>query len=364
MSMMVNPYAFSVGAGVSADPYFENVILLLGFNGSDGSTSFVDESRYANSVTANGDAQIDTAQSKFGGASLLLDGTGDYLSLADQALWDLGSGDFTVELWARPVAVGGSFIGQDGGGGTGWSLAWETQSLRLNTYAPSQLQVYETSNTWTGPTGQWYHIAADRSGSAWRVYRDGNMVASATSSGTIANASAALVIGSGFGGLFNGWIEEVRLTKGVARYASNGGFTPPTSAYPRGGSVSFSVSPTISTDTGFYAEGDTATVSFTHNGLSTTYQWTRDGSPIGGATAASYTYVSGDVGHTVNCTVTASSGANNTSQSAIGSTIGTPAYATHTRVPAGDMDSGSDSRLTAGDMQSGTDLRITTERIA
>jgi hypothetical protein len=45
-------------------------------------------------------------------------------------------------------------------------------------------------------------------------------------------------------------------------------------------------------------------------------------------------------------------------------TIATPTFNTHTRVPAGDMQSGSDSRLTAGDMQSGTDLRISRERTA
>lgn len=130
--------------------------------------------------------------------------------------------------------------------------------------------------------------------------------------------------------------------------------TPPT----------FSVGPTITTDTGFYAEGDTATVSFTHNGSSTTYQWTRNGSPISGATSASYTYVSGDVGAAVGCTVTAINGWGNTAQASTATTIGTPTYATHSRVPAGDMNSGSDSRLTAGDMQSGTDTRITTERTA
>ncbi|MEV5021427.1 hypothetical protein MRBLMA1_001250 [Sphingobium sp. LMA1-1-1.1] len=126
----------------------------------------------------------------------------------------------------------------------------------------------------------------------------------------------------------------------------------------------FSASPTITTDTGFFAEGDTATVSYTHNSPSTSIQWTRDGVAISGATSASYTYVSGDVGHVVACTVTAINGSLSASASASGTTIGTPSYTTHTRVPAGDMDSGSDSRLTAGDMQSGSDLRISTERTA
>lgn len=232
VSSMVGAMPATVGGGGGTDPYFSNVILLMGFDGADASTAFTDESSYGHSVTANGNAQIDTAQSKFGGSSLLLDGSGDYLSLADQALWDLGSADFTVECWVRPNAVSGRFLRQDGGysAAAGWVLMWESNSLRFNTYATSQLQVYETVGSWTGPTGQWYHLAADRSGSTWRAYRDGVMVAKATRSGAIAGSNQPLIIG---GPDCNGWMEEVRITKGVARYASDGGFTPPTAAFPR-----------------------------------------------------------------------------------------------------------------------------------
>lgn len=128
----------------------------------------------------------------------------------------------------------------------------------------------------------------------------------------------------------------------------------------------FSVSPTVSTDTGFFGTGDVATVSYTHNGASTTIAWLRDGVAIGGATSASYTYVSGDVGHTVAAQVTAIAldPTLTTVATSSGNSIVTPTFGTDTRVPAGDMNSGSDSRLTAGDMQSGTDLRVTTTRTA
>ncbi|MCB4860800.1 hypothetical protein K7W03_14490 [Sphingobium sp. PNB] len=126
----------------------------------------------------------------------------------------------------------------------------------------------------------------------------------------------------------------------------------------------FITDPAISTDSGFFAQGDTATVNFSHRGASTTYQWTRDGAPISGATSASYTYQAGDVGHVVTCTVTATTGSVSVSATAPGTTIGTPAYIEYSRLPAGDMQSGSDVRLPAGDMQSGSDVRVFRERTA
>ena len=85
--------------GPPVDAYFSDVVLLLHMGGTDGSTTFTDEKGHT--VTANGDAQIDTAQSKFGGASALFDGSGDYLSVADSADFEFGSSDFTIDGWVR-----------------------------------------------------------------------------------------------------------------------------------------------------------------------------------------------------------------------------------------------------------------------
>jgi len=232
MSMMVSPYAFAA-AGGGPDPYFSNVILLMGFNGADGSTSFVDESSYGRTVSAFGNAQIDTAQSKFGVSSLLLDGSGDYLTLPDSNDWDFGSGDWTVELFVRLNTTGNmAFLGQ-ANAATGWQFMRESNTLRFNAYAGGQYQAYETGGTWTGPTGQWFHIAADRSGNTWRVYRDGVRVFSGTRSNAISNSTDVMKIGRGFSSDFNGWMDEIRITKGVARYATDSGFTPPSAAFPR-----------------------------------------------------------------------------------------------------------------------------------
>lgn len=85
-----------------------NVSLLLHSEGSDASTTFTDSSQYSHSLTANGDAQIDTAQFKFGSASGLFDGTGDYLTMSSHSSIEFDS-DFTFETWVRFNALPGTF---------------------------------------------------------------------------------------------------------------------------------------------------------------------------------------------------------------------------------------------------------------
>ena len=73
-------------------------------DGTDGSTTFTDAIG-THTVTAVGNAQIDTAQYKFGGASGLFDGTGDYLTIPDHADFNFGAGDFTIDFWVRFNAI-------------------------------------------------------------------------------------------------------------------------------------------------------------------------------------------------------------------------------------------------------------------
>ena len=88
--------------GPTNDPYWANVVLLLHMDGTDGSTTFTDSSSYARAMTAAGNAQIDTAEFKFGTASGLFDGTGDSVQTPNGADFQF-LGDFTVEAWVRPT---------------------------------------------------------------------------------------------------------------------------------------------------------------------------------------------------------------------------------------------------------------------
>ena len=191
-------------------------------------------------VTAYGNAQIDTGQSKFGGASGLFDGAGDYLSSADSDDWNFGTGSFTVDFWVRfnalPAAGNYQMIFQQYAGDN------SRQQFRLVNTAGAYTWQYEVcdAGSWTitqnfatsVAVNTWYHVALVRSGNSWYVFQDGSQCGSTGSdSSSVPDVAGSLYIGS-YGGLvtfFNGWLDEFRISKGIARWTSS--FTPPTSAH-------------------------------------------------------------------------------------------------------------------------------------
>ncbi len=227
------------GGRASVPATFQYVSALLHMDGTDASTTFTDHSSLGATFTANGDAQIDTAQSKYGGASGLFDGTGDYLSAAHHASYDVTTGDFCVEAWVRV----------NGGLGAQMILASKTTNagaapfyLLITTGSKFEFNGYQTDGstlayaligTTTVTTGQWYHVAGVRDGNTFRLYVDGVQEASSSSSSALWTASQALVIG-GFDNSyrFNGWLDDFRLVKGLPVYSGGTTFTPPTSAHP------------------------------------------------------------------------------------------------------------------------------------
>ena len=233
MSMMVNHLTgFGVG---DSDPYWSSVVLLLKCDGADASTTFTDRSKSQHSITANGNAQVSTAQSKFGGASLLLDGTGDFLSAATNTNWAFGTGDFTVECWIRKTANGpdgyDNVISTADGAGSGTGGWWiEMSTSRGLDVHFSTATVMTATNTGWATDGTWHHVAMARSGTALAFYIDGTSVATATNSSDI--AQTVLRIGQENIYEYAGYIDEIRITKGVARYTAN--FTAPTAAFPVG----------------------------------------------------------------------------------------------------------------------------------
>ncbi len=91
-------------------------------DGTNGSTAFMDSGNNGKTVTAYGNAQVSTAQSKFGGASAYFDGNGDYLSTPDSDDFYLGNNDFTLEAWVYKNNTGSvNIVSQDqDGGNTFW----------------------------------------------------------------------------------------------------------------------------------------------------------------------------------------------------------------------------------------------------
>ena len=115
----------SVAVDPNTDPNIASVSLLLSGNGINGSTSIIDSSPSPKTVTAFGNAQISTAQSKFGGASIAFDGVSDYLTVASSAGLTFGTGDFTIELWLYVISYTNAitwFVGTYTGQAPCWSL--------------------------------------------------------------------------------------------------------------------------------------------------------------------------------------------------------------------------------------------------
>ena len=230
------------------DAHFPKVEALLPFNGTNGATSTTDLSDRGHTVTFANTAQISTAQSKFGGSSLLLDGDSDYVDLP-RATNQLVSEDFTIEFWFRinsgagseTVGLFGSYY--TGGGGKGMlmqSSATYNQVFFQWMYGSGSgtdwAYLNQTQGTRTALSNNtWYHVAVTRSGNTWRLFLNGTQEDSVTQSGELTDSGSTTRLGSygpsdSASHRLNGYIEDFRITRGVARYTSN--FTAPTSAHP------------------------------------------------------------------------------------------------------------------------------------
>ena len=212
----------SSGSGLDAE-----TVLLLHMNGANGSASFTDSSDKQHSVTASGNAQTGTAQSKFGGSSVSLDGAGDYLTLSSNPDWDFGMGDFTIDFWVRfnTAGAGQCFIDRNetsifsiriGGDG---NLKFEIMGAAVVNYA------------WSPATNTWYHIAAVRSGTQAMLFINGNLTGSGANSSNISGNGDVVIGALALSKVhnLNGWIDELRGSKGVARWTAN--FTLPAEEY-------------------------------------------------------------------------------------------------------------------------------------
>ena len=215
---------YALAAEPGTDPYLSSVSLLLHMDGSNGSTVFTDSSANSITVTGYGNAQISTAQSRFGASSAYFDGSGDYLSTASSlAPLQMGTGDFTVEAFIRPTASVAGYRGLIG-----------LQSTDIDTlYILAGALVWYNSGTGAGAIAvdTWYHVAASRQGTNLRVFLDGVLVNTSTNSNNM--TFGRLRVGSNganTGEFFQGWMDELRVTKGVARYIAN--FAPPTAPFP------------------------------------------------------------------------------------------------------------------------------------
>lgn len=206
---------------------------LLHFEGSDTSTTFTDECGLT--WTAAGNAQIDTAQFKFGSSSLLLDGSGDYIYTSDTT-YNMGDGlPWMQEGWFRFNAFAASTaLFAEGSQHT--ALIYHNGSAStLAFYISSNGSSWNIANGATGSksswtTGQWYHIRWGWDGTTYFCYVDGVLDWSTANSSPVHSSCNQLWIGnySPGGADFNGWFDEHRFIYGNA---VNAAFTPESAAF-------------------------------------------------------------------------------------------------------------------------------------
>ena len=239
MTLLTEPTRIVLAKGqpVPNDPNFAFNSLLLHGNGANGSTVITDSSGSPKTVTAVGNAQISTAiADPFGNSTgvIAFDGTGDYLTTQSSSESNFGSSNFTIEFWikstkaGRQDPVGWNFYFTD----AGWAgLIFNLSTSSMAWYENANPRISATSTGWNN--GNWNHVAVARSSNSVRMFLNGSQVGSTyTTSFSYGRDASGFIIGdiTTTAGSVDGYIDELRITKGVARYTAN--FTPPTAPFP------------------------------------------------------------------------------------------------------------------------------------
>jgi hypothetical protein len=209
---------------------FSSVQLLLHGDGEDASTTITDSSSFGRTITRAGNIQIDTAQSKFGGASILSDGFGDYLT-CDGQITAPGTGDYTIEMWFRTTTTNNNGFLIDTRNTAGDNGPFYI--ARLGTVIAFG---YGTTNRQSSAisTNTWHHVAHTRQSGTIRCFLDGVKQGADIAYATSMTSTTVTIGMSGFSRTnsstnnFNGHIDELRISA-VCRYTAD--FTPPTAPF-------------------------------------------------------------------------------------------------------------------------------------
>lgn len=230
------------------DPYWQDTKLLLPFRGPNGSTIVQDASLRNFGWTVQGNSVIDTSQSRYGPSSLYLDGNGDYLETTTDTAFSAGSGDYTWEFDFRltgtqfsndSVIMAHVEVGNNGNSAYSIAVSGSNTSTRnaLSFYYYSGATAYTLQATGlTINFDQWYRVAFTKySGNNLRMFLGGTKVKESALSGQPNTSSVSFKIGclrpiTSFQHFTKGWLANIRLTKGVARYSAD--YTPLAAAFP------------------------------------------------------------------------------------------------------------------------------------
>ena len=227
------------GLPTGGDINYDNVSLLLNMEGSNGSTTFTDGGSSGHSITANGNASISTSEFKFGTSSAYFDGN-SYLNTASND-FAFGSGDFTIEWWQNISNQSMLFTVQHGviqisasSGGLAPSPYTNGMRIAFGVVGNHSIGVKMGNTDVASSTGvltanTWEHLSVVRNSNTVKIFLNGSEIASGTNSENITSQNIAIggYISSTF--LMTGYVDGLRITKGIARYTSN--FSVPTEEF-------------------------------------------------------------------------------------------------------------------------------------
>ncbi len=203
-----------------------NTQLLLNFTNGG-----ITDATAKNVLETVGSAQISTAQSKFDGSSMSFDGTGDYLVSPASVNYEVGTGSYTIEFWVYWNVIGNiAMLFGWNGGATGSTFGYTYSDGRIGVGINGTNEIVSSSGQAT--TGSWIHMAFVKNGSTTTIYKNGVAIASSTTGVWSSNTgTATFSVGGGASASdTNCYIDDLRITRGYARYTAN--FTPPTTAFP------------------------------------------------------------------------------------------------------------------------------------
>jgi len=229
------------------DPYGDFVTLLMHMDGDNNSKNIISSSPNSNrlSITANGTSKLSSDQSKFGSnTSLYLDGTANCsLSVGPSEAFSFGFKDFAIELWIYPTSLTGSYIPIIDTRNTATYNSYVfgiyiSGSNKFLDFIPGMGGIYGTSRAralYDFQVNNWYHVAVTRQAGVCRLFVNGQLLNMPASDfyfpGNMICQRSSLLIGQTVDpSYFSGYMDDIRITKGIARYSSN--FSQPISPFP------------------------------------------------------------------------------------------------------------------------------------
>lgn len=207
-------------SGVAANGVDANCVLMCHCEGADASTTLTDSSASAHSSTAGGNAQIDTADKKWGSACALFDGTGDYFSFPDSDNWDIcasNADNWTIDFWVRLDAHADamdSLMTHFAASNKHWEIYHiHGSGLAFGVWnAPTNIIMLAAGGEITD--SNWHHVALCKVGSLYAIYKDGVQVNYLSDADTF-NVTGLLYIGyrgDEYG--IQGAMDEIRIYHG------------------------------------------------------------------------------------------------------------------------------------------------------